>query len=499
MNYQPVVTGNQPNSSVSIQDNFNVGTGVKETASVQQYVLIPLWSNGSKDPQNIDADVAFDVKEPESKVHVSPSSSDKMILLVEKKYPLTRFTLEQMLNNVRLEVKEESKMSLELLSNQTIYNAPDAFVGSYTYSFTLANLRSYFVSCWLKSSWDHSLQDPVIFVGGKEIPFRNFMFIKDDEEMSFLLREPSHIFGGGSPSASINNEPPLLEVELLDNANLHQLIENTADWGGSLARKEMTVVGSGSANERMKNRMCRTKGSAKPPMKRKLEIFGSPPRTVHQKSLKAKVESSSYLTISDDEGLPDALELETDVDYHLMISSVTPLAWRGHLDNQSEFKLMDLHDCCYARQVVVDNDVNRRGRELLKMVDQMKGDCEVLRERAKVVSNVVPYVAVELVHSDEMAMFVGKLVSSAIFYGRHSYKKEYTKVENNMNVVVFSFLSEVTSYLSAAVDALLSKKPKSLHCPTPTKTIAPAPSAPSQQATLYFALTLKYVSPPLEA
>nr|GEW46767.1 hypothetical protein [Tanacetum cinerariifolium] len=33
-----------------------------------------------------------------------------------KKYPLTRFTLEQMLNNVRLEVKEESKMSLELLS-----------------------------------------------------------------------------------------------------------------------------------------------------------------------------------------------------------------------------------------------------------------------------------------------------------------------------------------------------------------------------------------------
>nr|GEY14524.1 hypothetical protein [Tanacetum cinerariifolium] len=38
-----------------------------------------------------------------------------MILLVEKKYPLTHFTLEQMLNNVRLEVKEESKMSLELL------------------------------------------------------------------------------------------------------------------------------------------------------------------------------------------------------------------------------------------------------------------------------------------------------------------------------------------------------------------------------------------------
>nr|GEV23918.1 ribonuclease H-like domain-containing protein [Tanacetum cinerariifolium] len=39
----------------------------------------------------------------------------KMFLLVEKKYPLTRFTLEQMLNNVRMKVEEESEMSLKLL------------------------------------------------------------------------------------------------------------------------------------------------------------------------------------------------------------------------------------------------------------------------------------------------------------------------------------------------------------------------------------------------
>nr|GEV16046.1 hypothetical protein [Tanacetum cinerariifolium] len=41
--------------------------------------------------------------------------ASKLILLVEKKYPLTRFTLEQMLNNVRLKVEKESEMSLELL------------------------------------------------------------------------------------------------------------------------------------------------------------------------------------------------------------------------------------------------------------------------------------------------------------------------------------------------------------------------------------------------
>nr|GEZ11317.1 hypothetical protein [Tanacetum cinerariifolium] len=40
----------------------------------------------------------------------------QLILLVKRKYPLTRFTLDQMLNAVRLKVEEESEISLELLS-----------------------------------------------------------------------------------------------------------------------------------------------------------------------------------------------------------------------------------------------------------------------------------------------------------------------------------------------------------------------------------------------
>nr|GEZ15470.1 hypothetical protein [Tanacetum cinerariifolium] len=48
-------------------------------------------------------------------VHIITLTNTHMFLLVEKKYPLTHFTLEQMLNNVRLEVEEESEMLLELL------------------------------------------------------------------------------------------------------------------------------------------------------------------------------------------------------------------------------------------------------------------------------------------------------------------------------------------------------------------------------------------------
>nr|GEU87902.1 hypothetical protein [Tanacetum cinerariifolium] len=42
-------------------------------------------------------------------------SQRSMILLVERRYPLLKFTLDQMLNTVRLQVEEQSEMSLELI------------------------------------------------------------------------------------------------------------------------------------------------------------------------------------------------------------------------------------------------------------------------------------------------------------------------------------------------------------------------------------------------
>nr|GEY81455.1 hypothetical protein [Tanacetum cinerariifolium] len=80
MNYQPVTAGNQSNPSAGVQEQFDAEKARGD--NVQQYVLFPLWSFGSKDPHNTDGDAAFEVKEPEfegkkpeSEVHVSPSSS----------------------------------------------------------------------------------------------------------------------------------------------------------------------------------------------------------------------------------------------------------------------------------------------------------------------------------------------------------------------------------------------------------------------------------------
>nr|GEX97847.1 hypothetical protein [Tanacetum cinerariifolium] len=47
----------------------------------------------------------------------------KLILLVERRYPLSRFTLDQMLNAIRLRVEEQSEMSLELI--RAMFGRPD--------------------------------------------------------------------------------------------------------------------------------------------------------------------------------------------------------------------------------------------------------------------------------------------------------------------------------------------------------------------------------------
>nr|GEZ43437.1 hypothetical protein [Tanacetum cinerariifolium] len=62
---------------LSQEKSKRVHQGKAADGNVQKYVLLPLWSSGSKDPYNTDADATFEVKEPKSEVHVSPSSSAK--------------------------------------------------------------------------------------------------------------------------------------------------------------------------------------------------------------------------------------------------------------------------------------------------------------------------------------------------------------------------------------------------------------------------------------
>ncbi|GJR54986.1 hypothetical protein Tco_1405507 [Tanacetum coccineum] len=268
---------------------------------------------------------------------------------------------------------------------------------------------------------------------------------------------------------------------------------------------------------------------------------------------RAKTSSSKddvpYLIVSDDDkGLPDVLELKDTTACHLKISAITPPAWKNHLDNHMDVELLDLHDRCYVRQAVVDNGVNRRSCKLLKVIEKLRGEFDVMkdRERARekvceelqakckdamtefeknptvvalrekiytlstefkehkevkelkqdrreVVSKVVLYAVLELVHSGDIGNLVGRLVSSSILYGRC---RSYDQVADMKEPFNLSNLDEFVADPSAAIEALLSKKSPSLQRPAPSRTQVPLPS--SQRATPSSVPISNPMSPPTD-
>ncbi|GKF25695.1 hypothetical protein Tco_0081589 [Tanacetum coccineum] len=125
---------------------------------------------------------------------------------------------------------------------------------------------------------------------------------------------------------------------------------------------------------------------------------------------------------------------------------------------------------------------------------------ELKQDRRDVVSKVVPYAAIELVHSDELGRLVGNLVSSTITYGRYkayeqvaamkepfdlskskgyrsSYQKDHTNASNDFATATFPWLDEFVADTIAPIETLLSKKPPMLQKPAPSRTQMPMPSS----------------------
>ncbi|GJT21470.1 hypothetical protein Tco_0891407 [Tanacetum coccineum] len=351
----------------------------------------------------------------------------------------------------------------------------------------------------LKPSWEYGQQRHAIIAGGKEMTFKNFIYTEDDEDLSFLPKEPSPCFG----------------------------TEVTADSKESLKPK-LFVVHPGSVAAQIKDKKCKTRGgSSRPPIKRKLTPGSSTSRATCSKTSSSK-DDVPYLTVFDDD---------------------------------EDVELLDFLNCCYTRQAVVDNVVNRRSRKLLQVIEKLRGkfyvmkdmerareeECKEMRakfeaamtefeknptvvalreklstlstkvkehkvsldimmlesqkwagyqqslstleskvtsleaekarleavevslrkevdelkpDRREVVLKVVPYAAMKLVHSDDMGSLVGRLVSSAILYGRcraydqvddmkdpfnlskvkgyrSSYKKDHTQASNDLATATF--------------------------------------------------------------
>nr|GFB92287.1 hypothetical protein [Tanacetum cinerariifolium] len=180
----------------------------------------------------------------------------------------------------------------------------------------------------------------------------NFIYIEDDEDLAFLPKEPSPGFGIGSPSVSVNTKP----LKANEKPEI-QPIEVIADSEG-IPKPDLFVVYPGSVAARIKDRKCKTRGgSSRPPVKRKLASGSSSTCATRAKASSSK-DDAPFLTVSEDEdGLPNVLELKDATSY--------------------------LYDRYYARQVVVDNAVNRRSRELLQVIKKLRGEFDVIRSRER--------------------------------------------------------------------------------------------------------------------
>nr|GEU95830.1 putative ribonuclease H-like domain-containing protein [Tanacetum cinerariifolium] len=74
MNYQPVTTSNQTNPNVGFQEEFDAGK-TREEAN-QEYMLFPVWSTGSTNPQDKEGDTTFDGTEHDFEYFSEDSSND---------------------------------------------------------------------------------------------------------------------------------------------------------------------------------------------------------------------------------------------------------------------------------------------------------------------------------------------------------------------------------------------------------------------------------------
>ncbi|GKC92006.1 hypothetical protein Tco_1157448 [Tanacetum coccineum] len=327
-----------------------------------------------------------------------------------------------------------------------------------------------------------------------QMAFRNFVYAEDEEDLSFLPKETSPAFGTGSPSVSVNIEPIMTDEE-----PVLQPAEAMADSGGS-PKHELFVVHPGSVVAHMKNRKCKTRGrSSRPHVKRKLAPGSSTDYATRAKTSASK-DDVSFLTISDeDEGLSDVPELKDATACHLKISSITPLAWKNHLDNH-----LDLELSC----------------ELLEVIEKLRGECDVIKERerareeeseglrAKCEAAMMMLESQKWAgYQDSLSSLESQVVSLEAEKARLeaievSLRKKVDDVRRDMMEAFEQVaamkepfdLTKVKGYHpSAPIEVLLSKKPSSIQRPAPSKTQALVAS--SKKATPSFVRASNTMSP----
>ncbi|GJZ07603.1 hypothetical protein Tco_0541396 [Tanacetum coccineum] len=197
--------------------------------------------------------------------------------------------------------------------------------------------------------------------GVEEMDFRSFMMEEVDGEFYFVPEGGVGDEEGSSPTImSVNNETLVIDVEPLTSIPPLQFAENTVDSDDTPSKEDEVILVGCDAADKAKNQKV-------------------PPQ-----ASKASGDPSDPLDVDSDPDIhefPSAKELKDSKDWHWVVAHVTPPLWKQHLKEIILEKLCSIHDKAYMWQVVLDNVMNRRTRELMSTLTKARAACDVIQEK----------------------------------------------------------------------------------------------------------------------
>ncbi|GKB58064.1 hypothetical protein Tco_0914250 [Tanacetum coccineum] len=185
--------------------------------------------------------------------------------------------------------------------------------------------------------------------------FRSFMMQEIHSEFKFL---PEGCIDGnqGSPSSKfVNNEAPIIDAKPLTSLHPPDFVKDIADSDdASVGDKENPLL-----------------GTSLPPF----------PKVAAEAS-KVVGEAFNPLDVDSDGDIHGILLLSFRIaDCHWVVAHVTPPFWKEHLHQISIKQICDIHHRAYMRQVVLDNELNSRTRELIFTLHKATTLYDVIRAR----------------------------------------------------------------------------------------------------------------------
>nr|GEX44097.1 hypothetical protein [Tanacetum cinerariifolium] len=277
----------------------------------------------------------------------------------------------------------------------------------------------------------------------------NFIYAENEENLSFLPKEPSHGLGNGSLSISVNTDP--LSVDSKPSQKLAEHTDFLDNVVNSKSRELLQVIkkirGECDVMKQRKRAQVEDFEELRSKCEDTMIDFEKNPTVV---AMRQKM-STLYTEAKEHKANIDRmlLEIQNSVGYHVSLSAL-------------ESKVASL-EADKARLEVVE-------ASLKKEVDDVKCD------RMEVADMKDPF---------DLLKVKGY---------RPSYKKEHTQAGNKLATATFPWLTEFVADPSATIEVLLSKKPPALQRHVPLKTQVIVPS--SQRATPSFTLASNLMCPP---